>query len=219
MGANQPIKNLESSLSVRTAVRKVIYCLAAVVVAATMMAPVNLRSQQEIRIPLHAFMPPDFPATVNAVIPTPQYLPPGYELWKVNRNPADGFGTGKAEIGVLYRDPACWARKTACPLQVFVSPMTDRPFAGTMGHTPQSLLLRIGKRTVDAQYFVWTESDSVPGGKTLPRRCESRLEAGNSNGLVFPFDRFMIAIRGNRLAGAGRSELIKVAKSLAYTRR
>jgi hypothetical protein len=219
MGANQPIKNLESSLSVRTAVRKLICCLAAVAVAATMMAPVYLRGQQEIRIPQHAYMPPDFPATVNAVIPTPQYLPPGYELWKVNRHPADGFGTGKSEIEVQYRDPACWARKTACPLQVFVSPLTDRPFAGTTGHTPQSLGLRIGNRSVEAQYFIWTERDSTPGGKTLPSRWETRLEAGNSNALVFPFDRYMIAIRGNSLAGAGRSELIKVAKSLAYTRR
>jgi hypothetical protein len=164
-------------------------------------------------------MPPDFPATVNAVIPTPQYLPPGYELWKLTRHPADGFGTGKAEIEVQYRDPACWARKTSCPLQVFVSPMTDRSFAGTTGHTPQSLRLRIGNRTVEAQYFIWMESDSVPTGKALPSRWETRLDVGNSNALVFPFDRYMIAIRGNRLAGAGRSELIKVVKYLAYTRR
>ena len=219
MGARKSTKNLDSSASVRTTLRKLIYCLATVAVAATIAAPVDLRAQQELRIPQRDYMPPDFPATVNADIPTPQYLPPGYELWKVNRHPADGFGTGKAEIEVQYRDPGCWARKTACPLQVFVSPMTDRPFAGTVGHTPRSLSLRIGNRTVEAQYFNWMESDSEPGGKTLPSRWEARLEAGNFNALVFPFDRYMIAIRGNRLAGAGRSELIKVAKSLAYTER
>jgi hypothetical protein len=220
MGASQSIKHPESSLSVLTAARRLIYCLAAAAaVAATIAGPVNLRAQREVLIPQHAYMPPDFPATVNAFIPTPQYLPPGYELWKVNRHPADGFGTGKAEIEVQYRDPVCWARKTACPLQVFVSPMTDRPFAGTTGHTPQTLRLHIGKRTVEAQYFIWMESDSTPGGKALPGRWEARLEGSNSNTLVFAFDRYMIAIRGNRLAGAGRSELIKIAKSLAYTKR
>jgi hypothetical protein len=219
MGASQSIKNQESFLSVRTAGRKLIYCLTAVGMAVTFAGPVNLRAQGEIRIPQHAYMPPDFPATVNAVIPTPQYLPPGYELWKVNLRPADGFGSGKAEIEVQYRDPACWARKTACPLQVFVSPMTDLPFAGTTGHTLQTITLRIGKRTVEAQYFIWMESDYTPGGKAFPGRWETRLEVGNSNALVFPFDRYMVAIRGNRLAGAGRSELIKVAKSLEYTRR
>ena len=219
MGASRPTRNPESSLAVRTTARKLIYCLAAAAVAATIAWPVNLQAQREIQIPQHAYMPPDFPATVNAVIPTPQYLPPGYELWKVSRRPADGFGTGKAEIEIQYRDPACWARKTACPLQVFVSPMTGRPFAGTTGHAPQSLTLRIGNRTVEAQYFIWMESNSTLAGKALPSRWETRLEVGNSNALVFPFDRYMIAIRGNRLAGAGRSELIKVAKSLAYTRR
>jgi hypothetical protein len=178
-----------------------------------------LQAQQEIRIPRHAYMPPEFPGSVNAVIPTPQYLPAGYELWKINRRPADGFGAGKTEIEVQYKDPRCWARKIRCSLQVFVSPMTERPFAGTTGRTPQSLTLRIGSETVEAQYFSWMESDSAPGGKTLPSRWKARLEAGNSNALVFPFDGFMIAIRGNRSAGAGRAELIKVAKSLAYTER
>ena len=218
MGARQSTNNLDSSPSVRTTLQKLTYCLA-IAVAATIVGQVNLRAQREIPIPQHAYMPPDFPATVNADIPTPQYLPPGYELWKVNRHPADGFGTGKAEIEVQYRDPGCWARKTTCPLQVFVSPMTDRPFAGTVGHTPRSLSLRIGSRTVEARYYNWVESDFAPRGKTLPNRCEARLEAGNFNALVFTFDRHMIAIRGNRLEGASRSELIKVAKSLAYTKR
>jgi hypothetical protein len=219
MGASQSIIIWNPFASVYSWRRRLIYCLAVAAVTATIFGPVNLRAQQEIRIPLHTYMPPDFPATVNALIPTPQYLPAGYEMWKVNRHPADGFGTGKAEIEIQYRDPGCWARKTACPLQVFVSPMTERPFAGTTGLTPQSLSLRIGSETVEAQYFNWMESDSAPGGKTLPSRWKARLEAGNSNALVFPFDRFKIAIRGNRSAGAGRAELIKVAKSLAYTER
>jgi hypothetical protein len=219
MGASQSIKNLDLSSFVRSALRKLIYCLAIAAVTATIAGPVSLQAQREIRIPRHAYMPPDFPATVNAVIPTPQYLPAGYELWRINRQPVDGFGTGKTEIEVQYRDPECWARKTACPLQVFVSPMTDRPFSGTTGRTPESLLLRVGKRMVEAQYFNRMESDSTLGGRTLPDGRRARLEAANFNALVFPFDRFMIGIRGNRLAGADRSELIKVAKSLAYTER
>ncbi|HET7215050.1 MAG TPA: hypothetical protein VFL79_15790 [Terriglobia bacterium] len=176
--------------------------IAVLVVAAS---SVTLGAQREIRIPLHANMPPDFPAAVNAVIPTPQYLPAGYELWKINRQPADGFRAGKAEIEIQYKDPECWDRKINCSLQVFVSPMTDTSFWGTTGRTPESLSLRIGSRTVEAQYFA--------GAGTNPQM------GPNFNVLVFPLDSFMIGIRGSKQGGVGRSEIIRVAESLEYTNR
>lgn len=219
MGACQSIKNCGSSTFVRTLMRKLIYGLATFAVAATIAGSASLRAQGENRIPPHAFMPPDFPATVNAVIPTPQYLPAGYELWTIKRPLVDGFGTGKAEIEVQYKDPGCWDKKIHCSIQVFVSPMTDRPFSGTAGRTPDKLSLRIGSRTVECQYFKGVERNSTPGGRILLHGDEALVEAADFNALVFPYDRFMIGIRGNRQAGVGRSELVKVAKSLTYTAR
>lgn len=216
MGASQSIKSWDSSAFVRTALRELICCLAVVAVAATIAGLVNLRAQGEVRIPPHAYMPPDFPASVSPVIPTPQYLPAGYELWTIKRPVADGFRIGKHEVEIQYRDPGCWARKIRCSLELFVSPMTDRPFFGTAAGAAESVSLGIGNRTVQAQYFKDVGTDLQPG---MNPPSIQRLEAGNFNALVFPFDRFMIGIRGNKQGGVGRSELIKVAKSLTYTAR
>ncbi|HKT13098.1 MAG TPA: hypothetical protein VJW77_14850 [Terriglobia bacterium] len=176
--------------------------IAVLVVAASSIA---LGAQREIRIPLHAYMPPDFPASVDAAVPTPQYLPAGYELWRVYKDPDDGFRTGKAEVEVRYQDPGCWTRKIRCDLQIFVSPMTQQPFSGTAGRSPEPLTIRIGNRTVEAQYCA--------GAGTNPQI------GPNFNVLVFPLGNFMIGIRGSKQGGVGRSELIRVAESLASTKR
>ncbi|HXH49425.1 MAG TPA: hypothetical protein VNM47_08770 [Terriglobia bacterium] len=218
MGARQSIINLNPSPSVCSERRRLFYIVAMTALAVAA-GSVTLRAQRDVRVPIPSYMPPDFPATVNAVIPTPQYLPAGYELWKINRHPADGFGGGKAEIEVQYKDPACWDRKMNCSLQIFVSPMTNRPFSGTTDRKPELLSLRVGNRTVEAQYFNSLEMGATPGSRALLNGRETRLETGNFNALVFPFDHFMIGIRSNRLTVVGRSELIKVAKSLAYTER
>jgi hypothetical protein len=218
MGASQSIKALDSSAFHRAALQKVLRYLAVAAVALFVAGSANLRAQRDVRIPGHA-LPPDFPASVSDVIPTPQYLPAGYELWKINRHPADGFGTGKTEIEVQYKDPRCWARKIRCSLQVFVSPMTDRPFSGTALGTAESVSLPIGKRTVQARYFKSMEADFQPGNNMLPNLQRPHLTAANFNALVFPFDRFMIGILGSKQGGVDRSELIKVAKSLAYAAR
>lgn len=218
MGASQSIKAIDSSAFLRAALRKLLRCLAVAAIALLVAGPVNLRAQGEIRIPQHAYMPPEFPGSVNAVIPTPQYLPAGYELWKINRQPADGFGRGKTEIEVQYKDPKCWARKIRCSLQVFVSPMTDRPFSGTALGTAESVSLRIGKRTVQARYFADTGIEGPEGGSTL-LKGEALLEHGNYNALVFPLDDFMIGIRADSQARLSRAELIKVAMSLTYAER
>ena len=209
MGARQSNINLKPFASAWSERRRLFYIVAmtALVVAAI---SVTLRAQD---------WPPDFPAFVNAVIPTPQYLPAGYELWRINRMPAEGFGAGKTEIEVQYRDPGCWARTINCSRQVFVSPAMEKTFSGTMGRTPENLSLRIGSRTVEGQYFNRIESDSTPGGRIILHGDEAPLDPGDFNALVFPFDRFVVAICGNRTAGLGRAELIRVAKSLTYTAR
>jgi hypothetical protein len=220
MGARQSILNLDPGASACSRQHTLFYGLAVVAIAALVAGPVGLQAQRDIRIPVPSYhMPPDFPAAVNAVIPTPQYLPAGYELWTIKRPLADGFGTGKAEIEIQYRDPGCWDRKMNCSLQLFVSPVTDRPLSGTAGRTPEKLSLRIGSRTVDGQYFNRIEPGSTPGVGTLPDWQGARLETANFNALVFAFDRFMVAICGNRTTGVGRSELLKVAESLTYTAR
>ncbi len=218
MGARQSIINLKPFASVCPERRRLVYSLVMAVLAIAANA-VTLWAQGEIRIPTHAFMPPDFPATVNEVIPTPQYLPAGYELWRIYKIPAAAPRTGKSYVEVQYRDPGCWERKINCSLNVFVSPRTHRPFSGTTGRTPESLSLRIGNRTVQAQYFKSVGTDLQPWTNPLAGEQGSRREASDFNALVFPLDRFVVGIRGSKQGGVGRSELIKVAESLAYTAR
>jgi hypothetical protein len=217
MGARQFTINLNPLASVCSERRRLV-CSLAVTVLVVAASSITLRAQRETRIPLHAYMPPDFPASVNAVIPTPQYLPAGYELWRTFKHPDDGFRTGESEVEVQYQDPACWTRNTRCRLQVFVSPATQKPFSGTMGRSPEPVSLRIGTRTLEAQYFKGVGTGR-PGGGTLAEQSGGRLEAGNFNALVFRLDDFMIGIRGGKQRGVGRTELIKVAKSLTYTAR
>jgi hypothetical protein len=213
MGASQSSINLKLFASDCSAGRRLVYGLVmtVLVIAASSVA---LPGQGEIRIPHHAFMPPDFPAAVNAVIPTPQYLPAGYELWRIYKVPAAGSRTGKAYVEIQYRDAGCWERKMNCSLQVFVSSRTDRPFSGPTGSPSESLSLRIGRRTVQAQYFADSGID-WPQGNMMFLEGEALPQHGNYNALVFPLRDFMIGIRAASEARLSRAELIKVAESLA----
>jgi hypothetical protein len=220
MSSGQSIINLDLSASVHSLRRKLIQTLAIVALVIAAVGAVTLRAQERNRIP-HIYMPPDTPAQWSIVIPTPQYLPAGYELFRVFREPIDGFRTGNAEIEFDYIDKSCWARKTMCPLQVFVSPMTTNFFSGTLGRKSELLSLWIGNRTVEAQYFIGNGNLPPRSEKALPKRQQPEPDAGdynaNLNSLVFPFDGFMIGIRGSKLGGIGRAELIRVARSLTYT--
>jgi hypothetical protein len=218
MGASQSILNLKLFASDCSAGRRLVYGLVmtVLVIAASSVA---LLGQGEIRIPHHAFMPPDFPAAVNAVIPTPQYLPAGYELWRIYKIPAAGSRTGKAYVEIQYRDAGCWERKMNCSLQVFISPRTGRPISGPTGSAPESLSLRIRNRTVQAQYFKSVGTDLQPWTNPLPGEKGARQEASNYNALVFRLDAFIIGIRADSQARLSRAELIKVAESLKYKAR
>lgn len=217
MGARQFIVNLKPLASVRSEWRRLIYNLVMVILVITA-GSVTLQGQGEIRIPHHAFMPPDFPVAVNAVIPTPQYLPSGYELWRIYKIPAAGSRTAKSSFEIQYRDPGCWERKINCTFQVLVSPRTDGLFSGPTGSASESLSLRIGKRTVQARYFAEMGID-WPQGNTMFLEGEALQEHSNYNALVFPLHDFMIGIRADSEARLSRAELIKVAESLTYKAR
>lgn len=219
MGASQSIINWNPLAAVCSERRRLVYRLAmsVLVVAAS---SVILRAQENRKIP-RIYMPPDTPADWSIVLPTPQYVPGGYELFRVFREPIGGFSTGSAEIEFDYIDKSCWARGKICPLEVFVSPMTTNPFGGTIGRKSELLSLWIGHRTVEAQYFIGNGDLPSGGDKVLPDGQQSEPDANdfnaNLNSLVFPFDGFMIGIRGSKLGGVDRAELIKVAKSLTFT--
>lgn len=219
MGARQSISNLNTLASVSSKRRRLV-CSLAMTVLVVAAGSVMLRAQGTRRIP-RIYMPPDTPADWSIVLPTPQYLPAGYELFRVFREPIGGFSTGNAEIEFDYIDKSCWARGMICPLEVFASPMTTNPFSGTLGRKSELLSLWIGHRTVEVQYFAG--NGNLPSGseKSLSSGRQAQPEPGdynaNLNSLVFPFDGFMIGIRGSKLGGVDRAELIKVAKSLTFT--
>lgn len=220
MGASQSTANCTSSAAGHSGWRTLIHCLAMAALFMASMGSVASQAQERHRIP-NFYMPPDTSAQWRIVIPTPQYLPAGYHLFRVFREPLDGFNTGKGEIEFDYADPKCGAGKTMCPLQIFVSPMTVRPFSGTVGRTAESLSLWIGNRPVEAEYFIGNGNVQPQGEKALPNNQQPQPEPNdynsNLNSLVFPFDGFMIGMRGSKLGGVGRAELIRVAKSLTYT--
>ncbi len=217
MGASQSINNLESSSSVRTALRKLIYFLTVVAVSAATAGPINLMAQVNDRIPRHAPMPPELLAEAVPAVPTPQYVPPGYVFNGAYRGEPDGFRTGKSEIKFAYLNLKVFRSHIWAPLFVFVSPMTDNFFGGTEDHAPELLRLRIGVVTVEARYFDGCWKPTPDGERILANGKRVTWNTSNLNSLVFPFDGFMIGISGGKLDGVGRAELIKVAKSLTYT--
>ena len=220
MRASNSVKKLEGFISIQPGRRKLMGWLAVAAAIITTAGLASLRAQVNKRIP-RIYMPPDTRAQKSIVIPTPQYLPAGYKLFRVFRDPVDGFSTGNAEIEFDYIDKSCWARKMICPLPVFVSPITTNPFSGTAGRKSESLSRWIGNRAVEAQYFIGNGNVPPQGEGALPNRKQPQPGAGdynaNLNSLVFPFDGFMIGIRGSKLGGIGRAELIRVAESLTYT--
>lgn len=220
MGASQSRINWNPFASARPGRRRLIHYLLAAAAIIGVTSVVTLGAQESHRV-IAIYMPPDTPAQSSVVIPTPQFLPAGHEMFRVFREPIDGFRTGGAEIEFDYIDKSCWTRGKICPLQVFVSPITTNPFAGTVGRKSEMLSFWIGNRTVEAQYFIGNGNLQPEGENFRPNRQRPKPDASdfnaNLNSLVFPFDGFMIGIRGSKLGGVGRAELIKVAKSLTYT--
>jgi hypothetical protein len=149
-------------------------------------------------------------------IPIPHYIPEGYFLLGEYRGVVDGFRTGESEIKLAYMSPKVNRRGIFGPLFIFVSPMTDNFFGGTQGAKPEVMQLRIGDLTVEARYFDGTWYRAPNGGTTLPNGTRVTWNTSNLNSLVFPFDGFMIAIRGSKQAGVGRTELIKIASSMEW---
>jgi hypothetical protein len=147
-------------------------------------------------------------------IPIPHYIPEGYFLLGEYRGVLDGFRTGESEIKLAYMSIKVNRRGIFGPLFVFVSPMTDNFFGGTQGAKPEVMELRIGDVTVESRYFDGTWYRAPNGGTTLPNGTRVTWNTSNMNSLVFPFDGFMIGIRGSKQAGVGRTELIKIASSM-----
>lgn len=223
MSANRSIEDVNKSTSVRSGRRRLIHSLAMAAVVLLAAGQINLRAQENPRIIMPAPMPPDTSASPTTIIPTPQYVPAGYALWRVYREPADGFKTGKTEIEFEYQDPKDRAKGILCPLQIFVSPITQKHFSGTSGQTPELLTFWVGSKPVEAAYFEGTQTGLTPEATAPSNSPSAQAEASDvntdSNSLVFPFEGFMIGIRGNSQSGLGRAELIKVARSLTYATR
>lgn len=146
-------------------------------------------------------------------IPIPHYIPEGYSLIGEYKGEVDGFRTGESEIKLAYLSPNVNRRGIFGPLFIFISPMTDNHFGGTVDAKPEVMELRIGDVTVEARYFdgAWNRA---PNGETvLPNGTRVTWNTRNLNSLVFALDGFMIGIRGSKQAGVGRTELIKIASS------
>jgi hypothetical protein len=215
MGASQSTKDLNSSLAIRSGRRRLIFCLAMAAAVIATAGHINLRAQANAQILRLRYMPPDLQAQMAPTIPTPQYVPAGYVLLGAYTGQSDGFGTGQSEVRIQYLNPR-YLRRTFSPLTIFVSSMTDNRIGGTADRTPELISLQIGNVTVEAQYFNRMWAEAPHGERSLPDGKRARGETGNLNALVFPFAVFMIGIRGNKAAGVGRSELIKIASSLTY---
>jgi hypothetical protein len=149
----------------------------------------------------------------TTVIPIPHYIPEGYSLIGEYMGDDDGFRTGKSEIKFAYLSPEVFKKRIFGPLFVFVSPMTDNFFGGTEDAKPEVMELRIGEVAVEARYFNGCWKPTPNGERILANGKRATWDTSNLNSLVFPFDGFMIGIRGGKQGGVGRTELIKIASS------
>jgi hypothetical protein len=138
---------------------------------------------------------------------TPSYLPVGFQAGATHTDRLDGFGGGKTELALVYRrgsTTVAWSN----PLTVYqaMTPQHDA-LATTEHRSPEAaqLLMRSGERVVASYHDgMWQ-----PAGSGL------KWMTASAHSLTFVFRGMRIGVRGSRLTGVTRDELVRVAQSLA----
>jgi len=166
--------------------------------------------------PNDARVVPDYRAARVSVLPVdypnPAYLPSGYRFSYATRRVQAGFRS-KDEVLLLYGDPML---KTAYPFPFHVC-MTKHPenaFAGTELATSADVLLTIRGLSIVGQYYdgMWLPTDSgtirTPNGQWLT------WDRSNGHMLVARINGITVGVRGYRLAGVSKSELLRVVESI-----
>ncbi len=159
-----------------------------------------------------------------AVLPTgypaPKYLPRDYQLVEVYANRTDGFG-GSDERALWYSNPKN-LQGFNNPLAVYVTRQPKRSSLVAMRQgSPIALNLASGA-SVQADYHdgLWMRD---PSASNVPLSNQIQLRDGsgvlvwvtsNAHSLTFNMGGFTVGIRGARMAGVERNELIRVASSL-----
>jgi len=159
-----------------------------------------------------------------AVLPTgypaPKYLPRDYQLVEVYANRTDGFG-GSDERALWYSNPRN-LQGFNNPLTVYVTRQPKRSsLVATRQGIPVALSFSSGA-SAQAEYHdgLWMRDPSAPN---VPSSNQLQLRDGsgvlvwvtsNAHSLTFNMGGITVGIRGARMAGVDRNELIRVASSL-----
>ncbi len=147
---------------------------------------------------------PDIPGYL-----APRYLPADYQYITRYTDRLDGFGGGSEEVALWYtnpKNPLAFAR----PLAIYQTPAPRRAgFATTAQRlaTTVTLLAASGK-AIAAKYHdgCWIS----PVGHPQPLAWDTN----DVHSLTFTLGNLTIGLRGSRVAGVTKDELIRVASSL-----
>lgn len=129
--------------------------------------------------------------------PYPSYLPAGFAFSHRYLDRPDGFRV-PGEVALWYLQSSKNGYNN--PLAVFIAPSMGEGFGGARGRQGANVQVQLQGGTVSAAYH---SGMGLHGEKTP-----------HVHALIFPFQQFVVGIRGSRLVGVDEGELTRVAESL-----
>ncbi len=155
--------------------------------------------------------------------PVPRYLPVGYRLEEIYTGRTDGFGAAADQRAYWYKNPNHPLGYNN-PLVVYVARQPKHTsLVPTRRGEPVVLSLPTGE-SVQAEYHDGLWSRSSAGAPNVARDRQIALpdgsgtlvwETGNPHSISFSAHGLTFGVRGARLAGIDRRELIRVANSVS----
>jgi len=150
-----------------------------------------------------------FAALAQEKYPTPRYLPNGYRLSAQYIDRPDGFGGGSTELALWYVNPK-HPQGFNNPLSIYIVPRPQHSSIGaTEGrHGTSMILTMVSGAIVSADYHdgFWMPSPDGLG--------QLVWNTDNVHSLTFKLHSFTVGVRGSRLVGISREELVRIASSL-----
>lgn len=148
---------------------------------------------------------------IPAGYPRPAYLPVGYRYAQSIKGNRGGF-RATDEVMLLYGNTK--AQVYPSGLQVFMARMPKNSFFGTERAPVTKIALSINGMPVVGEYYDGQWGFGGNGIASAESIGEFSWDRSNMHVLVFDFGELKVGIRGFRIAGVSKSDLIRVAESI-----
>ncbi len=150
-------------------------------------------------------------AIANLGVPSPTYLPKGYQLQEIYTDRIDGFGEGSNQVALWYV-ASSYPQWYTNPLGVYVTRMPKKNlFAKTETKTGAPVTIGIlSGESVQAEYHDGFWAASADGSGAIV------WDNSNVHSLTFAHAGFSIGVRGARMTGVNFDELARITSSISF---